>query len=196
MRNLLIRPAAVAGAVSAITLATALTAVAAPTTVLDETLVGPFAGAELCLVEACIPLKGIKNLRITASYEGAVESLPAFEKKAHPSCTANVQTHYKMTTSRSGQPGSVALQVTYDRSDKNGNTIPGSGSSVQRTLPVGGTVVRTFDPLVSFCSQTPAVPPAPAVPSVPSVPERPSVPDRPDAPNRPDLPNRPDRPRL
>lgn len=134
------------------------TAAAAPTTLVDQTIDKKLGGAQVCVVEKCLPeVQGITNVHLKATFDGPAVSRPAVEQVSAPGCTANVNLAYKLTTAGAGPGGTLTALVEFDRTDKNGNVIPGSHNVVRTTVViVAGAPAKTINPLVSLCATVPS----------------------------------------
>lgn len=151
MTKTLFRATLASASAAGLALLAPTSATAATTTLVDETISQPIGGAEICAVEKCLPeLEGVKNVHLKATYTGSGVTEPTLTQVSAPGCTANVNVAYRLTTGSAG-PGVVTVLVEFDRTDKNGNVIPGSHHSLTAKVAVPGTTSKTVDPLVSVC---------------------------------------------
>lgn len=153
MNRIFLGRAAAATSAAAIALVYTASAASAATTLVDQTIDKSLGGAELCLVEKCLPeIKGVKNLHILATFDGPSASTPTITRVSAPGCTANVNVGFALTTPGAGPGGVVNVLVEFDRTDKNGNVIPGSHKKLTGKVVVTASATpKTIDPLVSAC---------------------------------------------
>ena len=122
----------------------------ADTTLADVTFPFPLGGAQVCVVGACAPaIDGITNVHLYASMRGSGVTLPAFTIGGAPGCTANVNLAVFMTTP--GIDGTLHTVVEFDRTDMNGNVIPGSHEIIVND--VSAALASQSIPLVSICAR-------------------------------------------
>ena len=121
----------------------------ADTTLSDVTLPFPLGGAQVCVVGTCAPpIDGITNVHLYAVLQGPGLTLPLPSLGTAPGCTANVNLAVFMTTL--GADGTLHTVVEYDRTDMNGNVIPGSHEIIANDI--SATLVSQTIPLVSVCA--------------------------------------------
>lgn len=75
-------------------------------------------------------------------------TLPLLSLGTAPSCTANVNLAVFMTTL--GADGTLHTVIEYDRTDMNGNVIPGSHETIANDI--SATLGSQTIPLVSICA--------------------------------------------
>jgi hypothetical protein len=133
----------------AIAAATALASPPAP--LVDQTFTEPVGGAQICLLEECLPeLHGVRNVHLYAAYEGVPATAPEVGATDAPDCTANVNVAFRLRWNGLG-PGTLRLHVEFDRTTKNGETVPDSHTRIERDLPLVAGFPVEKDPLLSLC---------------------------------------------
>jgi hypothetical protein len=121
----------------------------ADTTLADVTLPFALGGAQVCVVGSCAPaIDGITNVHFYAVMRGSGVTLPLLTAGTAPGCTANLNLAVFMTTL--GIAGTVHTVVEFDRTDMNGNVIPGSHQVIAKD--VSTTLANQSLPLASVCA--------------------------------------------
>jgi hypothetical protein len=148
MRTSMLRALPVAGALAgAMLLAPGLASAAVGVTVLNLTVPGPVGGSDTCLNGTCIDLNGVANVTVSASAQLNTLGLPLVTVGRAPSCHSLVSVGATVNPGRTS--GSVSVTVSYDRTNAHGSVIPGSHTSVTKSiaLTAGGPPV-----IVSECA--------------------------------------------
>lgn len=124
----------------------------ADTTLIDQTLPGPLGGAQVCALAYCLaPVDGITNVRITSVLQGAgVTSPPSLRTGSAPGCTANINVALFIATP--GVGGTLHTAIEFDRTNMNGNVIPGSHEVIAKDIAVAAASQSV--PLASICATT------------------------------------------
>lgn len=147
-RTVLLAPAALGLAVI-----TATAAAAATHVLVNRTETRSLGGAQICVAANCLPeIQGVKNVHLFAEFNGPDISRPTVTRTSAPGCSANVNIGYKLTTAGVGPGGTLKVLAEFDRTDKNGQVIPGSHQTITRTVVLPGLTSTTIDPLVSLCA--------------------------------------------
>ena len=121
----------------------------ADTTLVDQSVPGPIGGAQICAVGVCAPpANGITNVRIKATTGGTGIGSPGIATGSAPGCTANVNVAAFAVVPGFG--GTVHATVSWDRTDMNGNVIPGSHESITQDVDASWTSLSV--PLASVCA--------------------------------------------
>lgn len=147
------RTVLLAPAVLALTVATATSAGAAnPAVLLDVRESRSIGGAQVCVAAACLPeIPGVTNIHLRVAFDGLDLSIPEVRRTPAPDCTANLNIAYALTTPGLAAGGTLSLLAEFDRTDKNGDIIPGSHQTITQDLPLPAILPTTVDPLVSVC---------------------------------------------
>jgi hypothetical protein len=121
----------------------------ADTTLSDVTLPFPIGGAQVCVVGTCAPpIEGITNVHLYTVLQGPGMIRPLASLDTAPDCTTNVNLAVFMMTL--GARGTLHTVVEYDRTDMNGDVIPGSHEIIANDI--SATLVSQTIPLVSVCA--------------------------------------------
>jgi hypothetical protein len=143
MRALLVA-AALAGSVM---LVPGLASAATGNALIDVTVPGPVSGSQTCisLVPGCIEVQGVANFHVVASVNLTSPAVPLITPAHAPGCTASV--HVGVTITPGLASGSVIVLVEFDRTDPNGNAIPGSHTTIRESMPfvAGGPPVTVTE---------------------------------------------------
>ncbi len=123
----------------------------ADTTLVDQTIPGPIGGAQVCVLGTnCATTQGIANVHVLVTVQGAgLLTPPALTPGSAPGCTTNVNLALFVTTP--GVSGTLHTAVSFVRTDKNGNVIPGSETTITSDVPVTTPPSLTL-PLASVCA--------------------------------------------
>jgi len=141
---------ALAGLFAAATAVGQPAAIAAP--LVDQTIVGPIGGAEICVAGRCRTVEGIKNLHVSVDVTPGLLTAPVVTTGSAPGCTANINLAV-FATAPALSGGSITPLVEFDRTDKNGAVIPGSHTVIGGT-PVAVPPLSPMlpNPLLSVCA--------------------------------------------
>ena len=145
-KRFMLRSLPVAGALAGgLVLAPGLASAATGVALLNLALPGPVGGSQTCISGDCITLKGVADLRVSASVKITALGVPLVTPARAAGCSSLVDvgaTVHPGTTS-----GTVTVTVQYDRTDANGHVIPGSHTTVTRTiaLQAGGPPVTVTE---------------------------------------------------
>ncbi len=121
----------------------------ADTTLVDQTITQKLGGATVCVVTVCVPLQGVANLRVTVVLTEEGVTPPGVATGSAAGCTANVNVAVVLTSP--GAQGTLVVTVSYDRTDQNGNIVPGSHETKSKEVSAP-TVQAQNVPLASVCA--------------------------------------------
>jgi hypothetical protein len=142
--RVLLMGAALAGGLA---LMPGLASAATGSAVVDVTLPGPVGGSQTCVsaVPGCLEVHGVANLDVMASVQLASPTAPLVTPARAPGCTASINTGATVTPGLAS--GSVTVLVSFDRTDANGNVIPGSHTAISESVPfaAGGPPVTVTE---------------------------------------------------
>ncbi len=144
MMRALLMVAALAGSVM---LVPGLASAATGNALIDVMVPGPVSGAQICisLVPGCIEVQGVANLHVMASVNLTSPTVPLITPAHAPGCAARV--HIGVTITPGLASGSVTVLVEFDRTDPNGNVVPGSHTTIAESMPftAGGPPVTVTE---------------------------------------------------
>jgi len=133
VRRSMMRGLPVAGALAgALLLAPGLASAASGVAVLNLTVPGPVGGSDTCLNSTCIDLNGVANVTVSASVQLHALGVPLVSLSKAPGCTSPV--NVAATVNPNGTSGTVSVTVSYDRTNAKGTVIPGSRTSVSKSI--------------------------------------------------------------
>jgi hypothetical protein len=146
MRRSMLRGLPVAGALAgALLLAPGLASAATGIAVLNLTVPGPVGGSDTCLNSTCIDLNGVADVSVAASLQLHALGVPLVSLGKAADCTSPV--NVAATVNPNGLSGAVNVTVSYDRTNANGMVIPGSRTSVTKSISLtpGGPPVTVSE---------------------------------------------------